>query len=669
MLAAPGIHSNFEDVHYSADERKIIKRLALEWFVTSSTKPIELSEKSIYRGMLCKPADLYREMFHLEREVAVIFSSYSELEPRTIDAFEPLMARFGALRIEPICRILVSRDGNVEERIREFLKNDPELPIIVPFTYDELLYNRDPHLVENRFRSHFFSRDLFAFESPLKRDTYFFGRTDLINSILARHKSNENSGLFGLRRSGKTSIVYGLERASKLGNQSFVSIDCQSPSVHQRRWNDLLFYILNKVVEKYSLPKKTISSSNYTEIDAADSFFSDIRTLHGLIGRSPIMLAFDEIERISPKTGSSPHWRDGDDFVLFWQAVRSAFQRHTGIFSFLLIGTNPQAIETAVINHHDNPLFNSVPIEFIPGFKAEQTNEMVKRLGMYMGINFEDRVCSDVHNDFGGHPYLIRHVCSLMSKRAKLKRPVFLDRTIYQAAKKEFVENYANYTEMILDVLVRDFPDEYLLLEALALGDLETFNAFKGEHALTNHLRGYGLIEQGLEGYFFKIDSVRDHLRAKAHFRSPVKSDNERRVEVAARRTSLEPALRRLVLTIFRANFGKSAKTEFLTHLKGQTLARVQAVELAAALAPNSIETNLSDLAKVIAARWPLFQNMFSIKKEQFEFYIESIRAVRTEEAHSGKISDDDFQLARIAFGKMEQDLRDNGFMLPAAAQ
>ena len=104
------------------------------------------------------------------------------------------------------------------EELHQILKNDIEMQVVVPFRYVELQSGDKTQLITNRFREHFYERDLFAFESPLKKDIYFFGRRDYIHELLSRHNSSENSGVFGLRRSGKTSVLQAVERAAKLIN-------------------------------------------------------------------------------------------------------------------------------------------------------------------------------------------------------------------------------------------------------------------------------------------------------------------------------------------------------------------------------------------------------------------------------------------------------------------
>ncbi|PWJ89523.1 hypothetical protein C8D77_107167 [Mesorhizobium loti] len=234
---------------------------------------------------------------------------------------------------------------------------------------------------------------------------------------------------------------------------------------------------------------------------------------------------------------------------------------------------------------------------------------------------------------------------------------------MYDKAKLDFEVNYANYTEMILDVLIRDFPDEYVMLNSLANDDIDLFNSFAQDTSLTSHLIGYGLIAKGRDGYFFRIESVRDHLRKKSKYVRLVKTNEERMVEVAARRATIEPAIRRLILAMFTASFGKKAQQEAISILSGQSLKRVTDRGFSGALQPNSIDLNLSDLAKMIIAKWSVFENLFSITKNEFEFYLEAIRVVRTNEAHSGQITNDQFVQARIAFSKIEDELRSTGFL------
>lgn len=209
MADKTGIHHQFPVHCFTDDEMKIIRNISREWFVTHGG-PAQIAS-SQYKYALIRPRTIYKEMFNLERELIVVFSPYASFEPRTLDAFDVAKLRIQDLRPENICRVLISKDNDIEKRIDSLLKSDPEQPIVVPFTYDELSGRYDDFFLRNRFRKHFYSRDLFSFFSPLKRDLYFFGRSELVQELVSRHRSGEHTGLFGLRKCGKTSIIYAIE--------------------------------------------------------------------------------------------------------------------------------------------------------------------------------------------------------------------------------------------------------------------------------------------------------------------------------------------------------------------------------------------------------------------------------------------------------------------------
>ncbi|MBN0764899.1 hypothetical protein JTM21_41235, partial [Pseudomonas aeruginosa] len=86
------------------------------------------------------------------------------------------------------------------------------------------------------------------------------------------------------------------------------------------------------------------------------------------------------------------------------------------IFCYMLVGTNPSCIEAASLLGHDNPIYASIPSQYVPPFNAEQVQQMVTRLGDYMGLKFDALISAKLTEDFGGHPFLIRQACSQINK-------------------------------------------------------------------------------------------------------------------------------------------------------------------------------------------------------------------------------------------------------------
>ncbi len=85
------------------------------------------------------------------------------------------------IRLDKLCVFIVSKDEQVSEKVQGIILQDKESRIIVPFTYNELINNSDSSELQiNRLKKSFYERDLFSYETPLKTDTYFFGRHEAI---------------------------------------------------------------------------------------------------------------------------------------------------------------------------------------------------------------------------------------------------------------------------------------------------------------------------------------------------------------------------------------------------------------------------------------------------------------------------------------------------------
>ena len=653
----PGLNKNLLLDHFSADENKIVKRLGIEWYVTHSGGEFTLGINSTYRYFLMKPTDMYKEMFNLDREIVVIFSPFENFEPRTLDAIDYAAHQYQSMRLERVCSIIISKDPLVEQKLREILKNDKESQVVIPFTYDELLTNHDDYFIRNRFKKHFYSRDLFAFEGPLKSDLYFFGRNDLIHSIANRHKSNENSALFGLRKTGKTSVIFGAQRALTKMDAITVFIDCQNPAFHRRRWNKALFYIISEMKHQLKIEIGIKSEEKYSEEEAPLIFEKELIKVFELLDKRNILFIFDEIENISFGISPSEHWMKGYDFIFFWQTLRSLYQKLPNVFSYLIVGTNSTCVETPTINGKDNPIFNQVPFSYIEGFDVPQTREMIRKLDRLMGLNFDEIIYSKLTEDFGGHPFLIRHVCSVINKISPQDRPVYVDRTIYETAKKRFNEEYSNYIEMILTVLKEFYNDEYEMLKYLAVGDIETFKEFAAMSPYyTNHLLGYGIIETHNSNYCFKIDIVKEYLIKQHKFRKINLTQTEMWQEVSERRNIIESRLRIIIRNQMKAVFGKSeARGKILAILGDPRKTKYTGYTYEELFDLNKTELYFEDLRKIIIKNWEIFKNIFS-GQQDFDAKMQTINKYRID-AHAKEIDSNDFEYLRASLTSIENQL------------
>lgn len=656
----PGINPQVNLSHFLEDEQKIIKKFSAEWYITNSGGQFNLGPTSKYKYFLIKPTDNYKELFNIELEIVVIFSNYDTFETRTLDAVDFVEKSYQSLRLEKLCCVIISNDNTIVEKINNLVKYDQESQLVVPFSYNELKTNIDPFFIRNRFKSHFYTRDLFAFESPLKKDLYFFGRNDLVLKLVNRHRSNENTALFGLRKTGKTSVIFGVKRVLETLGEYSAFIDCQNPSLHKRRWNGVLWYILEEIKKQIAPNLKVKPEIEFTELNAALIFENSLKELQKIIKKKSILIVFDEIENITFNTSPSEHWTKELDFIFLWQSIRTVFQKNSNLFSYFIVGTNPNAIETAQIKGKDNPIFNQIYFEYIPNFDVPQTREMVRKLGRIMGLQFEETIYAKLTDDFGGHPFLIRHLCSIINKLSKFERPIRVDRYLYEKAKNTFYNEYSSYVEMILGVLKSFYPSEFDMLKYIALDDMKTFNELAQlSPEFTNHLIGYRIIDKNNSHYSFKIDAIKDYLLTKHKYEKALDTSQERMREISERRNLLEPKLRRIVRNQLQAYYGKTEATSYYLSILGEPRKTQYSSNSYNELFDAKIcIIYFEDIRKTISKYYSVFKNIFGNNKDDFDSKMQIINKYRSD-AHAKDITKEEMEVFRLSISYVESKIEE----------
>ncbi|EOW6700455.1 AAA-like domain-containing protein [Cronobacter malonaticus] len=655
----PGKHASVKEEHFSPQEKDIINVLSKEFYVTNGGGVITLTSNSKYKYILLRPTDIYIEMFNLDREIIVLFSDYTNFQSRTLDAIEQAAKQLSSLRVDKTCCILISKDHNIEENISELIKKEPETANIIPFTYEETQKgNADGYFFRNRVQKYLYNRDLFSFEAPLKSDWLFFGRNEIILATINRMRSGNNAGIFGLRKTGKTSLINAISRNLQKNGEIVTTIDCQSPSLNKRKWNEAIYYVCRKTKDDNYLQSHLPEEIDFTEKNATELFSKFVRDVNSEKGKK-IFLIFDEIENISRVTSPTDHWKTGSDFLYFWQSMRTVFQTVGINLAYLVVGTNPSCIETPRIDSSDNPLFNHFTPTYLPGFDIRSTRDMIRRIGKRMGVNFEEAIYTNINEEYGGHPFLIRQVCSIIAKKSfSQTKPVSVGKVTYREAVKDFGENSFNYLEMIIGVLKEHYNEEYELLITLANEDSETFKerSSKKQNSLA-HLLGYGILGKDNDSYYFIIESMKSYLLEINKYRKIETSIAQRWAEISERRNAAEKKLRIIIKTTLKAMHGEELAKEAILDVLGKTRKSEYASKgLNEIFDPVLSTIYFEDLRKIISKEWSSFENIFeSSKKQTFESlgFINKFRS----DAHAADITLDEFTMFRLSMAKIDKDI------------
>jgi hypothetical protein len=588
LSKAPGIYEHTKISYFDNDQKKIVLAFSDCFSITRSLK--EDVSYMRYVGCLMRPNELFEEKFGLDKEMILIFSKYDTFDTRALQALEgmhnELATKFGQ-RVDSICSVIVSNDENIVKEIKKHLtESKQDMRAIVPFSYSELLENsKDMYdfdsdgenesfvekwrgFIASRFSDILGEIDLFAFARPIENEKFFFGRKQFVQSLVQRHLSNENSGVFGLRRSGKTSVLYAMQRILDNSGKKWFFID--AGTLVNMRWNQALRHIVSVAYKKNEVEFTPALDEYESAETAALAFARDMEELCGKTGGDSLLFMLDEVEHITFGIADTDHWLDEEDYISFWNAIKSYSHNSRGTFNYVISGTDPRAIEVARIGARDNPLFLQVAIKdkYIPPFDESETEEMVNRLGVYMALSFDKEVCFKLTRDYGGQPFVMRLICSKIKEyvtNENLARPIVINRTIYDSVKGRFDRSLelVEYFNLILAVLAERYVEEYELLKDIALGNVTTLDQL-GNHAARSHLEGYGLIDVVGNLIGIKHEEFRNYLRDQNKYDRIMSIPEEMHDQTMIRLRDMELKLQLSIRDKLRHKLGLEAARQIL---------------------------------------------------------------------------------------------------------
>ncbi len=674
-----GILLNFEtnqpiEIKGPIATQKAIMAISQFGLITFSRE--KLFKSSRYFFHFFKPVQGLRNLYNMGNEVLILSckNSMQDFKSRTKDFLDFILLTREEYknRLDKVTCILIDDNRNIVSVVEEDRKTNPDTRLIVPFCSQELQNGITEDEFQNRLREFLFQRDLFGIASPLTDDALFFGkdRTNIISELYGKYKQGEQGGLFGLRRIGKTSVLNILRNKINQDGGAAIYFDCSR--YHHYRWYVFLKRILEKIIEEFSysvgesgrLPENfslKILENEFTAENAIDYFETGITTIYQALGQTRILLIFDEIENLGYETSPSQHWKNDVDALFFWQALRSIIQSNNHYFSFVVAGVNPKCIELSSIQSFDNPIFSFFKPIYISLFDYSDVKDMVQGIGKYLGLNFEEPIFAKLVDDYGGHPFLTRQICSRINNDyldRKIARPTTVTKNNYDSHSDVYQSEMNGVIEQILMVLQNYYPNEFNLLKTIALEGRAAFRKaiFENENAIV-HLLGYRIIEKEDGEYYVRIKSIKRYLEEKFIFDKNLASQEDKRIRINKRRDNIETKLKSLIWNLIYSNYGKKSKDYLINCLKGTTKDSTQENKLINASTNKVInELYFSQLQIIMDKNWKWFDKIFE-DKQLFDTYFVTLNRYRNVGAHSKPISDDEEAFLGMIFKYFEERL------------
>lgn len=204
------------------EQENMLKAFLFGFDVTYAEKKV-LNNTTLFAYLL-KPEEYLSEAFGIDREVILAYSPFDVIQPRALQATNMLFDVFPFKnRVDTLNCFIVSKDYNILEQAGVTSFSESQSRSMVPFVYDELVaHSGDSWYIRNQLRNNFYDADLFGYTLPLRDETSFFGRQQIIARYVDAIKRCENRGIFGVRKTGKTSLLFKIDRLVREQRLGFV---------------------------------------------------------------------------------------------------------------------------------------------------------------------------------------------------------------------------------------------------------------------------------------------------------------------------------------------------------------------------------------------------------------------------------------------------------------
>ena len=203
-------------------------------------------------SLILRPSADVKETFGFDREVAFFISRYESIQPRTFQAIDQFCHESPMHeRVDPSFVLLNSPDANLIEKISKQQSEYPQARMIVGIPDQSLAGAiNNGWSIKNLISQSLFIRDLFNYKLPLQPHQYFYGREQVVASLTDNVRKCQNSGLFGLRKTGKTSVLLRVQKILR-GDKATLPIflDCKKRYIRKLDCDGLIERIVKEIDE------------------------------------------------------------------------------------------------------------------------------------------------------------------------------------------------------------------------------------------------------------------------------------------------------------------------------------------------------------------------------------------------------------------------------------
>ena len=286
----------------------------------------------------------------------------------------------------------------------------------------------------------------------------YYRRDDLETQIQRYIDQGQPFGLFGLRRVGKTSMLFEMGRRLSFGH-ACVSVQKSQNYISRSIWTVFLaamkdwiqaLHRLKVEPEKLSLVEAHVLSQEHIDVEFLEEGVT--RILHLLPEKMRLVLFLDDADEFLPSASGQynrfPDWRE---FLAF---LRMLFYDSEGRFVLGVAAFGSEIAYDTFGESSLNPWWRQiVPIVLRP-FTHSECNQMVQDIGAMNAVYYTSDALDLLYEGTSGHPQVTRELCARLTEQVK-DRPHVVQVYEMNEAIRQFVADPFSSIEAIYKSLSR----------------------------------------------------------------------------------------------------------------------------------------------------------------------------------------------------------------------
>ncbi|MEO5357749.1 MAG: AAA family ATPase [Nitrospirae bacterium YQR-1] len=482
------------------------------------TDPIVVAREFFKKAGFTKITNIKKELYILHKQGAQIPVLASLWKDGKITGCTHISAAIKDSVKSKIYLIYKEEKHNVNEGVKKLRTSYGTAMDIIPL-YSPILEESlqgakcadDLQRLENPYTTR---TDPYLDKVAITDPVWFYGRAENIQNILRVISQGQHVCICGLRKVGKTSLTNQL--IQQLVKTPTAFIYCTPTDSAQWLFEQILTKLYNKLKANNikHLPKipSIINKDTFQRL-----FLHYVEIWRKAKQAERVIIFFDEIDKLFTDRRVKDNEKSLAEYVNLFSVLRGLAQTHNCLTTVTTsyrpdVNRHNKLIETI----HENPMYNSFQEEFLSFFNLNDTVTMIKEIGLWKDIYWDDGAAEKIFEYTGGDPFISRVFASYATDKGEIKK-VSINRVEETAGMilKTFSENEVggHYKESVLDEMRDDEKELIRLINAAGMeGYPEAGNQKELFDAMAN-MKRYTLVES-IEGrVFFRAKFFREWIK------------------------------------------------------------------------------------------------------------------------------------------------------------